>query len=83
MANAELSCKELVELITDYLEGALPDAERARFDANLAGCADCTRYLAQFRQTIWLTGTLTEEHIAPDAKNELLSVFRDWKRTRS
>ena len=75
----DLACKELVELVTEYLEGALSPAERARFEAHLATCTGCTRYLEQIRQTIRLTGRLTEEAIAPDAKQELLQVFRNWK----
>ena len=83
MASIELSCKEMVELITEYLEDSLSPADRARFEAHLAGCADCTRYLEQFRQTIWLTGTLAEEHLSSDARNELLRAFRGWKQSHS
>jgi anti-sigma factor RsiW len=77
---AELRCKELVELVTDYLEGALTPEDRARFEAHLAACAGCTRYLAQIRETIRLTGTLTEEQIPPAQRDELLAAFRDWRR---
>ena len=80
MAIQEMSCKELVEVITDYLEGALPPSERARFEAHLAGCDGCTSYLEQMRRTIRLTGELAEEHITPQAKTELLTAFRDWKK---
>ena len=76
----EISCQELVELVTDYLEGALPPAERARFDAHIAGCDDCHAYLEQIRTTIRLTGTLTPEQLAPEAEAALLEAFRDWKR---
>lgn len=82
MAIIEMTCQELVELITDYLEGMLPTEDAARFDAHIARCPHCTRYLAQIRQTITLTGRLAEEQIAPMAKDELLSAFRDWKRGR-
>ncbi len=54
-----LSCQELVELVTDYLEGALSPADLRRFEDHIAGCDGCTEYLAQFRRTIELTGTLT------------------------
>jgi anti-sigma factor RsiW len=76
----QLSCQELVELVTDYLDGALPPAERVRFDAHIAGCDGCTGYLEQIRATITLTGTLAPEQLAPEAEAALLEAFRDWKR---
>ncbi len=75
----ELSCQELVELVTDYLEDALTSGERARFEAHLAGCKGCTNYLQQMRATIRVLGQLTEEAIEPQARDELLRLFRDWK----
>ncbi len=75
----ELSCQELVELVTDYLEGALPLAECARFEAHLTECDGCTRYLEQMRLTIAAVGRLTEESIEPAARAELLQLFRHWK----
>lgn len=76
-----MTCMELVELVTDYLEGSMPADERARFDEHISGCEGCTRYLEQFRITIRLTGMLTEEQIAPDARAALLDAFRDWRST--
>jgi anti-sigma factor RsiW len=78
----ELTCKELVELVTDYLEGKLPPVERARFETHLARCRHCTNYLAQMQQTIQLVGRLTEETIEPDSRDDLLAIFRDWKRSQ-
>ena len=75
----QLSCQELVELVTDYLEGSMPAEQRARFDEHIAGCDGCTTYLEQFRITIRLTGMLDEEQIAPDIRETLLGVFRDWR----
>ncbi len=69
----------MVELVTAYLENALPPRERARFEAHIAGCGNCTTYLQQMRTTIRLTGTLTEEQIAPDARSRLLDAFRTWR----
>ena len=77
-----LTCQELVELVTDYLEEALPASERARFEAHLTRCANCPIYLQQLRLTIRLTGTLREEHVPEAAKDELLRHFRDWTRDR-
>jgi anti-sigma factor RsiW len=75
-----MSCKELVELVTEYLEGTLPPAERERFEAHLGTCSDCTNYLQQMRQTIRALGQLTEAAIAPQTRTELLRVFKNWKR---
>ena len=77
-----LACQELVELCTAYLEGALSRRDRRRFEAHIAGCPHCTAYLEQFRTTIEATGTLTEEQIDPVAREELLTVFRDWNAAR-
>ncbi len=81
MSNpADLSCQELVELVTAYLEGALSPADRDRFEAHLAICQGCRNYLDQMRKTIALTGRLSEEAIPAEASRQLLEVFRDWKR---
>jgi predicted anti-sigma-YlaC factor YlaD len=77
----ELSCQELVELVTDYLEGTLPAHERARFEDHLAICADCRSYLDQMRCTIELVGALREEAIPDEARELLLRVFHAWKQT--
>ena len=74
----ELSCSELVRLVTDYLEGALPEADVRRFDAHVAACDGCTTYLAQVRDTIRIAGKLTEASLAPEAREELLAAFRTW-----
>jgi anti-sigma factor RsiW len=76
----DLACKELVELVTDYLEDRLPTAERARFDAHLTGCGGCRAYLEQMRQTVRVLGRLPEESIEPAARDRLLAAFLDWKR---
>ena len=73
-----LSCQELVELVTDYLEGALEPADQRRFDAHIAGCDGCTRYLEQIRETIRLTGTLTVNDLTPAAERALLDAFAAW-----
>ena len=80
MAVRDISCQEIVELVTDYLEGALPRDERKAFEEHLAGCANCTNYLDQMRQTMKLTGRLTEEALEPDLREQLLDAFRSFKR---
>jgi anti-sigma factor RsiW len=77
-----LVCRELVELVTDYLEGSLSRRDRARFEAHLADCPHCTEYLAQFRETLRLTGTLRESDISPEAEQALLEQFTNWKNER-
>ena len=76
----ELTCRELVELVTDYLDGSLSRRDRALFEAHIAGCTNCTRYLEQFRETIRLTGTLRESDVSPEAEATLLAQFEAWKR---
>jgi predicted anti-sigma-YlaC factor YlaD len=75
----ELSCQELVELVTEYLEETLPEHERALFEDHLATCAGCRNYLDQMRRTIQMVGALKEEAIPDDAKEQLLRAFRVWK----
>ena len=75
----DLTCKELVELITGYLEGALRGRQRRRFESHLAACDGCTRYVAQMEATIRATGTLTEEQVPDEQKVVLLAAFRDWR----
>ena len=75
----DLTCQELVELVTNYIEGALPPNERARFESHLAICPGCVTYLEQMRQTISLLGTLTETTMSPQARDNLLAAFRRWK----
>lgn len=78
----KLSCRELVELVTDYLDGALSRRDRRRFEAHIAGCGGCTAHLAQIRRTITLLGSITEEQIAKPAMADLLEAFRGWKAAR-
>jgi anti-sigma factor RsiW len=74
-----LTCQELVELVTAYLEGGLSDTDRARFEDHIAVCDGCTNYLEQMRTTIRVTGMLTPESLSEEASTELLSVFRSWR----
>ena len=74
-----MNCIDLVELITDYLEGAMAPGDRTHLAEPLAECADCSAYLEQCRTTIRLTGNLTDEQISPEACEALLGAFRDWR----
>ena len=77
-STEQLSCQELVELVTDYFEGALPVGERASFEHHIEGCRGCNEYVRQMRQTIELTGSLTPADVSPEAEAALLAAFRDW-----
>jgi anti-sigma factor RsiW len=78
MSTTPLTCHEVVELVTDYLEDALPPEERRRVEDHLELCDGCARYLDQMRETIRLTGMLTEEQIPDEQKSALLDAFRSW-----
>jgi anti-sigma factor RsiW len=75
----EMACQELVEAITAYLEGTLPDPDRRRFDAHLVECPYCTEYLEQMRETIARLGTVDETTLSDEARERLLVAFRDWR----
>ena len=76
----EMTCKELVELVSDYLEGTLADDVRMRMERHLSGCDGCTNYVEQMRQTIRLTGKVREENLSSQQRDDLLRLFRDWKK---
>jgi anti-sigma factor RsiW len=78
--GTDLTCKELVELVTSYLDGALETPDRVRFDEHLALCPGCSVYLVQMRLTISAVGTLTPESLDPRAREHLLQTFRNWTR---
>ena len=80
MPTDEMTCKELVELVTEYLEGTLSTLDSARFEEHLAECPGCRTYLQQMRQTIHVLGGLPEESLSADSREELLRAFRTWKR---
>ena len=79
--DLDLSCKELVELVTAYVEGALGADERTRFDAHLTECPDCVEYVAQFRRTVAAIGLAAPELERTPPVSDLLRIFRDWKRS--
>jgi len=74
-----LTCRELVELVTDYLEDALPSAERARFESHLGACEDCATYVRQMRETLVVLGQLPGETVSARAEAQLRATFREWK----
>lgn len=74
----EMSCRELVEVITDYVEGTMAPVDRVRFEAHLGECPYCVAYLEQMRETIAAIGGLTEDSIDSRARGELIAAFRGW-----
>lgn len=75
-----LTCREVVELLSDYLDGALEDDLRRTVERHLAACEGCDRALAQVRETIRLTGMLREEHLTPEQEATFRDAFRGWDR---
>ena len=73
-----LACQEMVELVTDYVEGAMSRRERRRFERHLSDCDGCSAYVEQMRETIALTGRLAPEDVPPQALEKLLHAFRGW-----
>jgi anti-sigma factor RsiW len=80
MSAQKVTCQELVELVTDYLDGALPAETRAAFEAHLEVCPGCVTYVEQFRETVRVTGSVSEEQLDPATRDALLAAFRGWKR---
>jgi len=83
MKRDYFTCRELVELVTEYLEGALSARELAIFEAHFSACPGCIAYVEQMRQTIKLAGRLSADSITPQARDALLLVFRNWKKVGS
>jgi anti-sigma factor RsiW len=75
----DLVCQEIVELVSDYLDGGLSRSQRRRFEAHLAECEHCTEYLAQMRETIQLTGRLRVGDLTPQMRDEFAELYRRWR----
>ena len=76
-----ISCQDVVELVTDYLEGAMSPEDVARFDHHLSLCDGCVFYVDQIRMTIAAVGRIGEEDVPPEVRDDLVAAFRDFKRT--
>jgi anti-sigma factor RsiW len=79
LRRRDIVCQQAVELVTDYLEGALSRADRRRFERHLAGCPHCTEYLAQMRATIELTGGIAVDDLTPQMRDEFTELYRRWR----
>ena len=77
---ADLTCQEFVELVTDYLEGALDEDTGRRFEEHLALCPGCDTYLSQMKETATRLGEIPVESLSAETQSTLLSAFRDFRR---
>ena len=75
-----VTCQEVVELVTDYLEGALPADETSLFEQHIDFCDGCSAYVEQMRRTVATVGRVTEEDVPPETGERLLTAVREWKR---
>lgn len=74
-----MSCRQIVDAITAYLEGTMPASDRVRFEAHLDECVHCRAYLEQMRETIAALGSLREQDLSPETRSGLLEAFRSWR----
>ncbi len=79
LRRKDLVCQQVVELVTDYLEGNLSRRERRRFESHLRACPNCTAYLEQIKTTVHLTGTIEWEELTPEAQADLTDLYRRWR----
>lgn len=80
MSERALTCHEVIELLSDYIEGALSTDDRVRVDEHLALCDGCETYLDQMRESIRLIGMVPEDEVPEQQKAALLSAFHGWRR---
>jgi anti-sigma factor RsiW len=79
----DVACQDVVQLITEYLDGELPDDVRAQVDEHLVGCDGCQNVLAQWRTVIALAGRLTEADVDNTdeiTRDRLISIVRGLRR---
>jgi anti-sigma factor RsiW len=75
----DIACQQAVELVTDYLEGTLSRRDRRRFEFHLRGCPNCSAYLEQIRATIRTAGAIATDELTPEARKDLIDLYRRWK----
>jgi anti-sigma factor RsiW len=76
-----LSCQEVVELVTEYLDESLPTEDMTLFEQHLNVCEGCVWYVDELRTTVEMVGEIREEDVSPEMKDRLMGAFRDWKRS--
>jgi hypothetical protein len=77
--DRDMSCAEIVELVTEYAEGGLSAADRDRFEEHIGFCTPCLTYLDQMRETVTGIGKVSPEKLSPELEASLVEAFRDWK----
>ena len=80
-APSHLTCQEIVEIVTEYLEHALPPEQATLFEEHMNFCTDCAWYLEQMRTAVAAVGRIDEDDVPDEARQQLMSAFRHWKRT--
>ena len=80
-SGEHVSCRQVVELVSDYLERALPADEAALFEQHLNFCDGCVFYVDQIRRTVAAVGHIREEDVPDETREKLLTAFREWKRS--
>ena len=81
MSDVNLNCQQIADLVTEYVDGALPKDERLAFEQHVAICPPCRAYFAQMRTVVRVAGSLREDDLPESVRADLVSVFRDWKAT--
>ena len=75
----EITCRQAVAFVTEYLDDALSTPDRARFEAHLAECPSCNEYVKQIRVTVAVSGRVREEDLDPRARLDLMQLYRRWR----
>ena len=75
----DLVCEQAVELVTDYLEGALSRRQRRRFEAHIRACPNCSAYLEQIQAVVATSGSITPDDLTPQARHDLTALYRQWR----
>lgn len=78
-----MRCIDVVELMTDYLEGTLAEEDRVRFEEHISGCDGCRAYLEQLRVTLRVLHDGPDVPVPEHIERELIEAFRDWRRTQA
>jgi anti-sigma factor RsiW len=79
LRRKDIVCQQAVELVTEYLEGALSRRDRRRFEAHLKACPNCAAYLEQIRMTIRVTGAIEPDDLSAQARQDLTDLYRRWR----
>jgi anti-sigma factor RsiW len=74
-----LECQQAVELVTDYLEGALSRRERRRLEAHLRACPNCSAYFEQIQAVIAFSGSVDPDDLSERASSDLIELYRRWR----